>query len=100
MNIGNPDYHFIPSHLDDIPKMFLWDMDEAMAIMASLGLGILMHQIVVFTTIGFLLSYILAKVKARRGRGFLITLAYWYLPHNTLFKFKRYPPSFIRDYVG
>jgi type IV conjugative transfer system protein TraL len=100
MDIGDKEFHYFPSHLDDQPKIFMWDMDEAMAMFASIGCGILLKQIIVSAVAGIFFAYLLAKVKARRGRGFLAALVYWYLPHNIIMRFKRYPPSYIREYAG
>lgn len=100
MDIGDEEFHYFPSHLDDPPKILLWDIDEAMAMIVTVGIGIVVKQLTVFAIIGVVLAYLLARVKAVRGRGFLATLCYWYLPHNTIIKFKRYPPSHIREYVG
>ncbi len=100
MDIGDPSFHYFPSHLDDQSKVMLWDFDEAMSMIMCIGVGIVVKQLVIFAIIGFTIAYILARVKAARGRGFLATLCYWYLPHNTIFNFRRYPPSHIREYVG
>lgn len=100
MDIGDEAFHYFPSHLDDQSKIMLWDLDEAMSMIASVGIGIVVKQLMIFAILGFTLAYILARVKAVRGRGYLATLCYWYLPHNTIFKFKRYPPSYVREYVG
>lgn len=100
METGDRDFYFIPSHLDDQAKILIWDMDEAMGILGGLSVGIIVKQLIIFVLIGFFLSYVIAKTKAARGRGFLAAICYWHLPHNSLFRFKRYPASYIRDIVG
>lgn len=100
MDIGDSTFHYFPSHLDDQPKIMLWDMDEAMAMIGTIGAGIVLKQVFIFGIVGFFVAYVLARIKAVRGRGFLATLSYWYLPHNAFVQFRRYPPSFIREYLG
>ncbi|MBI3440932.1 MAG: type IV conjugative transfer system protein TraL [Proteobacteria bacterium] len=90
----------IPSHLDDSIKFFMWDMDEAMAFLAPLGMGIFAGWPMVGGALGLGCAWALTKLKKGRGTKFIRHVGYWYLPFEKPFKGTRVPPSHIREYTG
>jgi conjugal transfer pilus assembly protein TraL len=89
-------YH-IPRLLDAPPKAFYWDMDEFMAMIAPIGIGLILDWFFVGTMLGLLASYAVAKLKAGRGAYYMLHALYWYLG---AIKMRSTPPSYIREFVG
>lgn len=92
--------YYVPKLLDAPPKMFFWEMDEFMVMMAPLGLGIITGWVLSGAALGLLLSWGVAKLKSGQGAGFMLHVFYWVLPNGGVTKLKRTPPSHIREFVG
>lgn len=89
--------YYIPRLLDAPPRAFYWDIDEFMAMVAPIGIGLILDWFVVGAGLGLLASYTVAKLKAGRGAYYMLHALYWYLG---IIKMKSTPPSHIREYVG
>ena len=97
----NQDDYYVPAHLDAPARMFFWDMDEFMAMMGPLGVGIFIHQLILGVVMGLIAAKLIKGLKAGRGRGIMAQALYWYLPSDKVFSnFKRTPHSHIREFVG
>ncbi|TFZ00089.1 type IV conjugative transfer system protein TraL [Ramlibacter humi] len=90
--------YYIPRRLNDVPRLFFWDMDVACIFLAFLMLGLLVGS----TTLGFLAAgcggYWFGKAKSGRHPAYTIHLAYWYLPMTS--GMDAMPPSHIREMNG
>ncbi|MDQ5767923.1 type IV conjugative transfer system protein TraL [Thiothrix subterranea] len=89
--------YYIPRLLDAPPKAFYWDMDEFMAMVAPIGIGLILDWFVIGTALGLLAGYAVAKLKAGRGAWYMLHALYWYLG---VIRLKSTPPSHIREYIG
>ena len=87
----------IPRHLDDMPKIVFWEMDQAMLFMLMLVLGIASNMPLVFGVIGAVVAWAFGKMKHGKHRGFSKHLLYWTLPFQF---YTRTPPSHLREFVG
>lgn len=88
--------NYIPRLLDAPPKALWWDMDEFMALVAPLGLGLIMGWFVIGAAMGLLASYAIQKLKAGRGAWYMLHALYWYVG----IRLKSTPPATIREYIG
>lgn len=92
---------YIPSHLDDPPRFFFWDMDVGLTFAGAAGFIAIMGAPMVGLLVGGIAGYWLSRVKAGEGRGFFFALLYWYLPTGKLnIRSRRLPPSWIREFTG
>lgn len=91
---------YIPSHLDDQPRMFIWELDEFMLLAAPIGLGMFIQQIVIGVILGVFLSQQLKKIKLGAGRSIVMHALYWNTPSDWIFKMTRTPPSYMREFIG
>ncbi len=90
----------IPQYLDELPRLILWPIDEAIIFLApftllAIGGGYLVFGF--FTSIT--LHLCLRRLKQGRGHAFLMALLYWHLPHP-IARTKFAPPSYIREVLG
>ena len=91
---------YVPSRLDDQPRMLFWEMDEFFAMCVPLGIGIIIGFIFIGIIGGFAAAYGVTKLKAGSGRAIILHAIYWHLPSDALFKMGRTPPSYIREFTG
>ena len=89
--------YYIPRLLDSPPKAFYWDIDEFMAMVAPVGIGLILGWFVVGAAMGLVGSYSVAKLKAGRGAYYMLHALYW---NFGLIRQRSTPPSYIREYIG
>lgn len=68
----------IPRYIDDPPQIFWWEVDEVALFSGAFAVGALSGQVLGGLLVGFLLSWLLERLKSGRGSAFLVHLAYWY----------------------
>ncbi len=89
----------IPRYLDEPKRLMLWTVDEVTAFLLPLSLIYwLSDSLLVGIAIGFISFFGLKKLKGDQNQSFLRALLYWYLP--PIIRFRKTPPSFIREYIG
>lgn len=93
------DKHLLLHHLDDPLRILKWTLDEAGIILLPPFLSLLIES----PLLGFVVSgggyWALRQIKKRFGLGTLKHALYWYFPHNSR-RFKKIPPSHIREYLA
>jgi len=92
--------YYVPSRLDDQPRMLFWEMDEFFAMCIPFGIGIIIGYLFLGLIGGFLAAYAVGKLKAGRGRAIILHAIYWHMPSDSIFKMNRTPSSYIREFVG
>ena len=93
------DKYAIPRYLDEPKRLILWTVDELTVFLLPLILVyFLSDKLLVGMLVGFVCFFGLKKLKGEHGHSFVRSLAYWHLP--TLIRFKKTPPSFIREFIG
>ena len=89
----------VPRSLDDLPRLLLLDMYQAMLLLVMFGIGIVLDHTLAGTFAGIVLACGYGRLKAGRHPQFLMHLAYWHLPHG-ISCLQRTPPSHLRLYSG
>jgi conjugal transfer pilus assembly protein TraL len=95
----NQEDYFVPSHLDDQAKFFLWDMEEFMAMIIPIFFGMMLKVPLIGVALAFGSLHVMQKLKAGSAKGFMKHVMYWYLP-DEFTKMKSTPPSHIREFIG
>lgn len=91
-------YH-IPQHLDEPFKIILWTLDELFALVVPfLFCMLFLNYPLTGLIVGVVLMVSLKKLKGEQGHFFLYNLMYWYLPQ--VIRFKKMPPSYLRQWIG
>ena len=89
----------IPRRLNDPPRMFWWDLDLALLVLASTLLGMVAGYFVSGVAAGVLSAIAYGRMKSGKHPAYALHLVYWYLPEAVV-KLKRTPPSHSRELVG
>jgi len=82
-------------YIDDPVSFFFWDIDEVVVFATFMVVGLLTDTLTYLILVGFLLSFILSRVKQSRAEGFFMHILYWY----GLCRLRGCPPSYIRGFV-
>ncbi len=90
---------YIPRHLDDAPRFLLWSIDEAMAAMLPVFLGIILGIGVLAPILAIISFKSWKRIKGSSVQGVVRRLIYWYYPKEVL-GLKATPDSAIRNYIG
>ena len=95
----------IPSHLDEPQRYFIFTKGQLALIVAPTiggyfwfqGLGLLLGL-----GCGLTIIKVLAGLKMRYGKNFLLRWCYWNLPQRFLFynMYHSFSPSYIREFIG
>lgn len=93
------DKYSIPRYLDDPFKIAFLTIDEIMALVIPLLLGLFMFNAPLFGIIvGCCFMLGVKAIKGDEGHYFMYHVAYWYLPQ--FIKYHSTPPSHIREILG
>lgn len=68
----------IPTRADQPPYLLLWSSDECLPVLTGLIFGFFLEQVVICTTIGFIIAHFYKKYRDQHADGFLMHLLYWY----------------------
>lgn len=89
----------IPRRLNDAPRMFWWDIDVALLVLAAALAGMLAGFFVSGCAIGVLPASAYGRVRSGKHPAFALHLLYWHLPAFVT-GLKRTPPSCLRELAG
>ena len=89
----------IPRRLNDAPRMFWWDLDLALLVLASALLGMVAGYFVSGIAAGVVTAWAYGRMKSGKHPAYALHLIYWHLP-NAVVRLKCTPPSHFRDLVG
>ena len=90
---------YIPRRLNDIPKFILWDADVAMIAIVMIGLGIIAGMLLFCTVLGVAAAYGFSRLKSTKHQAHALHFLFWHSP-DMLLKFRRTPPSYMREMIG
>jgi type IV conjugative transfer system protein TraL len=88
-------YKKIPKYIGAQPQFLWWDMTEFLIFMTFFGIGIIIGELLIFTLLGGLLSFLYSKTKDKVVKGYFLHLLYWYGLYNT----KKVVPYHIREFI-
>ena len=91
--------HEIPRRLNEPPRMFWWDLDLSLLVLASALVGMLSGFFLSGCATGLMLAAAYGSLKSGKHPAFALHLIYWYLP-AAVTGLKRTPPSHLREMVG
>ncbi|MCG2583893.1 type IV conjugative transfer system protein TraL [Massilia sp. TS11] len=94
---------YIPTRLDDIWKIGLWDVDVASPVLIAFLLGYASNTKLGFIgwlAVGIAVSRKLARLKADKHEAFALHWAYWHFPTSPLTSMRATPPSDLQRMVG
>lgn len=89
----------IPRRLNDPPRMFWWELDLALLVLASTLLGMVAGYFMSGVAAGVLTAWVYGRMKSGKHPAYALHLIYWYLP-DAVVKLKCTPPSHLRELVG
>ena len=89
----------IPRRLNDPLRMFWWDLDVSLLVLAAALAGMIAGFFLSGCALGILLGSAYGRTKAGKHPAFLLHILYWYLPAPVT-GLKRTPPSHLREMVG
>ena len=89
----------IPRRLNDPPRMFWWDLDVALLVLAATLLGMIAGYFMSGVAAGLLAAWAYSRAKSGRHPAYALHLIYWYMP-ATVVKLNRTPPSHLRELIG
>ncbi len=84
----------IPHYIDDPPQFLFWELDEAIPVLAGMGIGIMLNSMICYGAAGLVVSRIVARLKKGKHQNFMIHWLYWQGVPGM--KLKGYPESHIR----
>jgi conjugal transfer pilus assembly protein TraL len=89
----------IPRRLNDPPRMFWWDLDMSLLVLAAALAGMISGFFVSGCAVGVLLASAYGRAKAGKHPAFALHLLYWHVP-AAVTGLKRTPPSYLREMAG
>lgn len=89
----------IPRRLNDPPRMFWWDLDVSLLVLAAALSGMISGFFLSGCALGAMLASAYGRMKAGKHPAFLLHLLYWHMP-TAVTGLKRTPPSHLREMVG
>jgi conjugal transfer pilus assembly protein TraL len=89
----------IPRRLNDPPRMFWWDLDVSLLVLASALAGMISGFFLTGCALGLLLAAAYGRAKSGKHPAYALHLLYWHLP-ATVTGLKRTPPSWMRELAG
>ena len=89
----------IPRRLYDAPRMFWWDLDLALLVLAATLLGMVAGYFVTGVAAGIFAAWAYSKAKSGKHPAYALHLIYWHLPASVV-QLKCTPPSHLRELIG
>ena len=89
----------IPRRLDDPPRMFWWDLDQSLIVMAMMIVGLMCGLFFCGRLIGLVFGHLYGRTKSGKHPAYALHLMYWYLPASVS-ALKNTPPSYLRQMQG
>ena len=89
----------IPRRLNDPPRMFWWEIDVALLVLAAALAGMISGFFMSGCALGVLLAAAYARAKSGKHPAFALHLLYWHVP-AAVTGLKRTPPSYLRELLG
>ena len=89
----------IPRRLNDPPRIFWWDLDVALLVIAASLAGMLAGFFLSGCSAGFMLAAAYSRAKSGKHPAYALHLLYWNLPAGVT-GLKRTPPSYLREMMG
>ena len=89
----------IPRRLNDAPRLFWWDIDVALLVLAAALAGMISGFFLSGCAVGVLLAAAYGRAKSGKHPAFALHLLYWHAP-AAVTGLKRTPPSHLRELVG
>ena len=91
--------HLILNHVDTPIKWLFWTTGELLVYVLPISIGLLIDYLTLGTCVTVFNVWACRQYKRSFGKGQLLAVCYWYLPHAK-WVLKRIPPSYIREYLG
>ena len=89
----------IPRRLNDPPRMFWWDLDVSLLVLAFALVGMISGFFLSGCVAGALIAAAYGRAKSGKHPAFALHLLYWHLP-AAVTGLKRTPPSWLREMAG
>ena len=89
----------MPRRLNDPPRMFWWDLDVALLVMAAALAGMITGFFLSGCALGVLLAAAYGRAKSGKHPAYALHILYWTLP-AAVTGLKRTPPSHLREMQG
>ena len=89
----------IPRRLNDPPRMFWWDFDLSLLVLAATLLGLVAGYFVSGVVCGVMMAWVYSRMKSGKHPAYALHLIYWYLP-DAVVNLNCTPPSHLRELVG
>ena len=89
----------IPRRLNDAPRLFWWDIDVALLVLAAALAGMISGFFLSGCAVGVLLAAAYGRAKSGKHPAFALHLLYWHSP-AAVTGLQRTPPSHLRELVG
>jgi len=87
----------IPKRLDEPERLAFWTLDEALVLIAPIGIGMIAGWMATGVVLGVGFYLALRKLKGNGSANLARFVLYWFLP--PVFGFRVTPPSAVRRYV-
>ena len=89
----------IPRRLNDPPRMFWWDLDVSLLVLAAGLAGMISGFFITGCALGVLLASAYGRAKTGKHPAFALHLLYSHVP-AAITGLQRTPPSHLREMVG
>ena len=89
----------IPRRLNDPPRMFWWDLDVSLLVLAAGLAGMISGFFITGCALGMLLASAYGRAKTGKHPAFALHLLYWHVP-AAITGLQLTPPSHLREMVG
>lgn len=91
--------HEIPRRLNDPPRLFWWDLDLSLLVIAAALAGMISGFFVSGCVLGLLLASAYGRMKAGKHPAYALHLLYWHAP-GYVTGLRCTPPSHLREMAG
>lgn len=98
--MGGDETGYIPKSLDAQERFLWWEMDQAIAALLLIGVGVSSGQMLLGIAMGVLVAWQYGRLKSGKHPKFAVHAIYWWLPSGMLLKTRATPPADIRSFLG